>query len=144
MNRRHSAGWLEQLVFVGPAFICFAVIIILPFLLGMYYSFTDWNGVSGKVSWNGIANFKQILFHDPDFMKSFWFTIRFSVAAVIITNLLAFAIAMLLTRPLKLRNTPRTVFFLPNVIGVAARLHLAVHLRQRLRRHRRNHPYTVL
>lgn len=117
MNRRHSAGWLEQLVFVGPAFICFAVIIILPFLLGMYYSFTDWNGVSGKVSWNGIANFKQILFHDPDFMKSFWFTIRFSVAAVIITNLLAFAIAMLLTRPLKLRNTLRTVFFLPNVIG---------------------------
>jgi len=117
VNQRQSAGWLEQLVFVGPAFICFAVIIILPFLLGMVYSFTNWNGVSGQVTWNGIANFKQILFHDPGYMKSFWFTIRFSVAAVIITNLLAFAIAMLLTRPLKLRNTLRTVFFLPNVIG---------------------------
>lgn len=117
MNRRKSSSWLEQLVFVGPAFLCFAIIVIVPFFLGMYYSFTDWNGVSGQVNWNGLANFKQILLHDPDFMKSFWFTTRFAVAAVIITNLLAFAIAMLLTRPLKLRNTLRTIFFLPNVIG---------------------------
>ncbi|MCZ8516449.1 sugar ABC transporter permease [Paenibacillus filicis] len=117
MNRRKSASWLEQLVFVGPAFICFALIMIVPFFLGMYYSFTDWNGVSGTVTFNGLSNFKQILFHDPDFLKAFWFTIRFSVVAVIITNLLAFLIAMLLTQPLKLRNALRTVFFLPNVIG---------------------------
>ncbi|MCZ8519287.1 MULTISPECIES: carbohydrate ABC transporter permease [Paenibacillus] len=117
MNRRKSADWLEQLVFVGPAFICFALIVIVPFFLGMYYSFTDWNGVSGKVSWSGLDNFKQILFNDPDFMKSFWFTVRFSVAAVIISNVLAFTVALILTRPLKLRNTLRTVFFLPNVIG---------------------------
>ncbi|AEI45214.1 carbohydrate ABC transporter permease [Paenibacillus mucilaginosus] len=117
MNRRKSADWLEQLVFVGPAFICFALIVIVPFFLGMYYSFTDWNGVSGKVTWSGLANFKQILFNDPDFLKSFWFTVRFSVAAVIISNVLAFTVALILTRPLKLRNTLRTVFFLPNVIG---------------------------
>ncbi|WP_426449026.1 carbohydrate ABC transporter permease [Paenibacillus sp. S-38] len=117
MNRRKSADWLEQLVFVGPAFICFALIVIVPFFLGMYYSFTDWNGVSGKVTWSGLANFKQIIFNDPDFLKSFWFTVRFSVAAVIISNVLAFTVALILTRPLKLRNTLRTVFFLPNVIG---------------------------
>lgn len=117
MKRRNSAEWVEQLVFVGPAFICFAVIMIIPFILGMYYSFTSWNGVSDLVSFNGLDNFKQILFHDDDFMKAFWFTFRFSICAVIFSNLVAFLIALMLTRPLKLRNSLRTVFFLPNVIG---------------------------
>jgi raffinose/stachyose/melibiose transport system permease protein len=117
MKRRNSAEWFEQLVFVGPAFVCFALIMIIPFILGMYYSFTSWNGVSDKVTFNGIENFRQILFHDLDFMKAFWFTIRFSICAVIIANVVAFTIAFILTRPLKLRNSLRTVFFLPNVIG---------------------------
>lgn len=117
MNRRKSAAWAEQLVFIGPAFICFALIMIMPFFLGMYYSFTDWNGVSGQVTWVGLTNFVQILTQDPDFARSFWFTTRFAIAGVVLTNALAFAIAMLLTRPLKTRNVLRTIFFLPNVIG---------------------------
>lgn len=117
MKRRPLSAWLEQLIFIGPAFISFTLIVMIPFLLGMYYSFTDWNGVSGTVTFIGLGNFKQILFNDPDFMRSFWFTTRFSIAAVILTNVLAFILALLLTRPLKLRNPLRTVFFLPNVIG---------------------------
>ncbi|MFC0213040.1 carbohydrate ABC transporter permease [Paenibacillus chartarius] len=116
MNRKGSE-FVQQLVFVGPALVFFTIIMILPFLLGMYYSFTSWNGVSGTVTWVGFANFKTIFANDQDFWRSFWFTTRFTVVGVIVTNLVGFGLAFLLTRPLKLRNALRTIFFMPNVIG---------------------------
>ncbi len=117
MKSKKSSGLLQQLVFVGPSTIFFAIIIVIPFLLGLYYSFTNWNGVSGQVTWVGIDNFKQILTKDPDFGKAFWFTVRFTVVGIILTNLLGFFLAYFLTKPLKSRNVLRTVFFMPNVIG---------------------------
>ncbi|NQX47531.1 sugar ABC transporter permease [Paenibacillus tritici] len=107
----------QQAFFVGPALLFFTLITIIPFLMGMYYSFTDWNGVSGQVSWVGFENFKKIFTHDPDFWSSFWFTVRFTVLGVILTNVVGFFLAYLLTKPLKTRNMLRTIFFMPNVIG---------------------------
>ncbi|MDF2814750.1 MAG: transporter permease [Paenibacillus sp.] len=112
-----DSTWLQQLIFLGPAIAVFAVIIVIPFALGIYYSLTDWNGVSGAVQWIGLDNFVAILTDDKDFARSFWFTARFTVADVLLTNLLGFALAYLLAQPLKSRNLLRTVFFLPNVIG---------------------------
>lgn len=107
----------QQLFFVGPAVLFFGLVMIIPFLMGMYYSFTDWNGVSGNVSWVGFDNFKNIFTNDPDFWSSFWFTVRFTVLGVILTNVVGFFLAYLLTKPLKTRNMLRTIFFMPNVIG---------------------------
>ncbi|MBJ9990045.1 carbohydrate ABC transporter permease [Paenibacillus sp. S28] len=117
MNRQKSSGLLQQLIFVGPSTIFFLIIIVVPFLLGLYYSFTDWNGVSGDVTWVGFDNFKQIITNDPDFGKAFWFTVRFTVIGIILTNVLGFFLAYFLTKPLKSRNVLRTIFFMPNVIG---------------------------
>ncbi|HEY4431334.1 MAG TPA: sugar ABC transporter permease [Paenibacillus sp.] len=107
----------QQAFFVGPAFLFFTLITIIPFIMGMYYSFTDWNGVSGNVSWVGFKNFSTIFTNDPDFWSSFWFTVRFTVLGVILTNVVGFFLAYLLTKPLKTRNMLRTIFFMPNVIG---------------------------
>lgn len=117
MGNKKMARLGPQLVFVGPVLIFFTIIMIIPFLLGMYYSFTDWNGVAGTVTWVGFKNFQQIFTNDPDFWKSFWFTTRFTVVGVVLTNIVGFALAYFLTKGLKLRNVLRTVFFMPNVIG---------------------------
>ncbi|GGF96227.1 carbohydrate ABC transporter permease [Paenibacillus abyssi] len=109
--------WPEYLVFIGPAMFFFTLIVIIPFLMSMYYSLTDWNGVSSKATFIGLDNFKKIFMDDDLFRKDFWFTIRFTVVSVLLTNLIGFGLAMLLTRKMKLRNVYRTVFFLPNVIG---------------------------
>ncbi|RAU94326.1 carbohydrate ABC transporter permease [Paenibacillus sp. YN15] len=114
---RRRREWGVQLVFVGPAFVFFSAIVLLPFFLGMYYSFTDWNGVNSDMAWVGLENFRQIFTGDRAFWEAFSFTARFSVCSVVLMNLLAFALAFLLTRPLKTRNILRTIFFLPNVIG---------------------------
>ncbi|WP_135548793.1 carbohydrate ABC transporter permease [Paenibacillus cymbidii] len=116
-GRKWAGGLIRQSVFVGPALVCFALIVAVPFLLSVYYSFTEWNGISAGIEWVGLDNFRQIVLHDSDFRHAFWFTIRFSVASVVLTNALGFALALLLTQALKTRMVLRTAFFLPNVIG---------------------------
>lgn len=106
-----------QAFFVGPATLAFAVIVLLPFLMSIYYSFTEWNGVSSDMKWVGIANYTTILTEDDAFLHSFGFTARFTVASVVLTNVLGFLLALLLTQALKTRNVLRTIFFMPNVIG---------------------------
>ncbi|MFS0824613.1 carbohydrate ABC transporter permease [Bacillus sp. 1P02SD] len=108
---------LTYAAFVGPALLFFVVIQIIPFLMGIYYSFTSWNGISAAVDWVGFENYKKIFTNDAKFFNSFWFTTRFMFAAVIISNLLGFGLALLLNGALKTRNILRTVFFMPNVIG---------------------------
>lgn len=115
-NKKWSAQWVQQIVFTGPATLAFGLIVVIPFLLGMYYSFTDWNGVADTAKFVGLDNFKTIL-HDDGFRSSFMFTFRFTIAAVILANLTGFVLALLLTQPVKTRNLLRTIFFMPNVIG---------------------------
>jgi len=115
--RKGRSGWAEYGVFVGPALLFFGLIVVVPFLMSMYYSLTDWNGVSSTVAFVGLDNFRKIIFEDALFRADFWFTIRFTLVAVALTNAVGFGLALLLTRKMRLRNVYRTIFFLPNVIG---------------------------
>lgn len=110
-------GILTFGAFVGPALLFFLVIQIIPFSMGIYYSFTSWNGVSSVVEWVGLENYIKIFKNDPKFFDSFIFTTKFMFASVIISNLIGFGLALLLNAALKSRNLLRTVFFIPNVIG---------------------------
>lgn len=108
---------LTYAAFVGPALLFFIVIQIIPFFMGVYYSFTSWNGVSSAAEWVGLENYFKIFKNDPGFVNSFLFTTKFMFAAVIISNFIGFGLALLLNAALKSRNLLRTVFFIPNVIG---------------------------
>lgn len=117
MNRWLKSEKMQQTVFVLPAFAAFFIVVMLPLALGVYYSFTNWNGVSGNIEWNGLSNYVTIFTKDPDFIHSFWFTIRFMLAVVVFSNVLGFLLAFILSKKLKSRNILRTVFFMPNVLG---------------------------
>ncbi len=116
LNRQGSA-LMRQLVFVGPMMIFFVSVVVVPFVLGLYYSMTDWDGVSQHNRWLGWDNYVHILTKDPDFRNAFWFTVRFTLCGVVLTNVLGFLLAFFLTRPLRTRLALRTVFFMPNMIG---------------------------
>ncbi|WP_286138250.1 sugar ABC transporter permease [Bacillus sp. AFS055030] len=105
------------MVFVGPAFLVFAALVLIPFLMGLYYSFTNWNGVVGNIQYVGFDNYKYIFTQDADFKRSFIITTKYTFFAVILTNLIGFGLALLVTKGLKTRNILRTIFFLPNLIG---------------------------
>ncbi|QGQ97095.1 sugar ABC transporter permease [Paenibacillus psychroresistens] len=117
MTRRRLGQWLQQTVFVGPALLVFIVIIVIPLVMSVYYSFTEWNGISTAVKWVGLDNYKQILFHDTLFRDDFYFTFRLALVQVVLTNAVGLLLALMLTQPLKTKNIQRTIFFMPNVIG---------------------------
>ncbi|GAE94485.1 multiple sugar ABC transporter [Gracilibacillus boraciitolerans JCM 21714] len=117
---RRKAKWKKVLAyaaFVGPALLFFLTIQIAPFIMGIYYSFTSWNGVSAAIEWVGFDNYIKIFTNDQKFYQSFLFTTKFMLAAVFISNLIGFGLALILNAALKTRNILRTVFFIPNVIG---------------------------
>jgi len=105
-----------QTIFIGPALFCFIVIVLVPFLIGMGYSLTKWNGVSKTVTFIGLENFYS-LFSDDYFINSLVFTLKFSATAVIGGNILAFFLALLLTSAIRFKNAYRAAFFIPNMIS---------------------------
>ena len=102
-------------IFVLPTLAAFTIGFIVPFIEGIYLSFCKFTTVN-NAKWVGISNYVTAL-KDESFMYSFWFTVAFTVVSTITINLLAFAVALVLTRGIKGTNLFRTVFFMPNLIG---------------------------
>ncbi|MGM9676072.1 MAG: carbohydrate ABC transporter permease [Butyricicoccus sp.] len=101
--------------FVLPTLLAFLIGFVIPFAEGLYLSFCQFTTV-GNAKWVGLSNYKKI-FSDASFIHSFKFTVAFAVVAIILINVIAFGLALLLTRNLRGTNVFRTVFFMPNLIG---------------------------
>ena len=102
-------------IFVLPTLAAFTIGFLIPFAEGIYLSFCKFTTVN-NAKWVGISNYVTAL-KDEAFLHSFWFTVAFTVVSTITINLLAFAVALVLTRGIKGTNIFRTVFFMPNLIG---------------------------
>ena len=104
------------LIFVLPTLAAFLIAFAIPFVLGLFLSFTEFTTVS-NAQFVGISNYIRAFRDDNTFLPALWFTIKFSVISVITINLLAFSLALMLTRNVPGTKLYRTVFFLPNLIG---------------------------
>ena len=102
-------------IFVLPTLAAFTIGFLIPFAEGIYLSFCKFTTVN-NAKWVGISNYVTAL-KDEAFLHSFWFTVAFTVVSTVTINLLAFAVALVLTRGIKGTNIFRTVFFMPNLIG---------------------------
>lgn len=102
-------------IFVLPTFLAFVIGFILPFLQGLYLSFCKFTTVE-NAQWVGISNYIAAI-KDTSFTDSFTFTVMFTVVSILAINVIAFALALLLTQKLAGTNIFRTIFFMPNLIG---------------------------
>ena len=114
-KNKNSALWFS--FFVGPILIAFLLVVIIPAILGIYYSFTNWNGIENKAAFVGLANYKEIFKGESGFLQAFLFTAKFSVVSVVMINLIGFGLALLVTRGMKISNFLRSIFFMPNMVG---------------------------
>lgn len=101
--------------FVLPTLIAYCVAFFVPFVMGIYLSFTKFTTVT-NAKWVGISNYLKA-FSNADFRNALFFTGKFTIVAVITINIIAFIFAYLLTRGIKGTNVYRTIFFMPNLIG---------------------------
>jgi raffinose/stachyose/melibiose transport system permease protein len=103
------------LKFAGIPLAIFTVVLVVPFVNGFYYTFTDWDGF--KVDkFVGFDNYAES-FSDPKFWSTLKFTGLFVIVSLILVNVVAFGLALIVTSNLRSRNLLRTLFFVPNLVG---------------------------
>lgn len=107
---------LTEFLFLLPTLLAFVMVIIIPFIFGIFYSFTDWQGTGAASQMVGLANYKAIL-QEPGFFHSFLITIKFTIYNIISVNVVAFCISLLVTSDIRGRDLYRAGFFVPNLIG---------------------------
>ena len=112
----HQKRKLTEGLFLAPTILAFLVVQIIPFIYGIYYSFTDWAGTGAATKMVGFENYVKI-FQDKGFMHSFLITLEFTVLNVVAVNVVAFLISLLVTSEIRGRNVYRAGFFVPNLIG---------------------------
>lgn len=106
----------QYLMFAGPGTLLFFGAVIVPFLYGMYLTLTSWDGISKVKPFVGLANFTSA-FQDTAYWQAMGRTAIYSCFSVILINIIAFALAYLVTSGVKGQNFFRAGFFVPNLIG---------------------------
>jgi raffinose/stachyose/melibiose transport system permease protein len=87
----------------------------VPFLQGVFYSFTNWKGY-GRWKFVGFSNYIHI-FKDSDVGNAYLFTFFFATLATILVNVLSLLIALCLNANIKFKNGLKAIFFLPYMLG---------------------------
>lgn len=103
--------------FTVPLLVIFVTVVIIPFIMGIYYSFFKWDGIAANpMEFVWFDNFIK-LFSDQRFLDSAWLTIKFTIMSVITVNLFGVIFALFVTSKLRTVNTARAMLFMPNLIG---------------------------
>jgi len=115
MAKRKDKAWFA--LFTVPLLFIFTTVVIIPFIIGIGYSFVSWDGIGANPKvFVGFENYVQ-LFQDDRFIASAWYTVKFTLIALVVVNLLGLGFSLLVTSGLKSSNITRTMFFMPNLIG---------------------------
>ena len=93
----------------------FSIVLVVPFVNGVYYTFTDWDGFE-TTKLVGFSNYAKS-FQDPTFWSTLRFTALFVIVSLILVNVVAFGLALIVTSKLRSKNFLRTFFFVPNLVG---------------------------
>jgi multiple sugar transport system permease protein len=114
---RGQAG--SRALFVLPAVLFIAAMVIFPLTFGLYISFTDWNlsSFEGR-QFNGLDNVRQMLgdaFYWNAMLNMLWYSL-----AVLVEYAIAFGLALLLNADIRARKFLRVVFLLPLMLSPVA------------------------
>lgn len=103
-------------MFAGISTLIFVSVVIVPFIYGLYLTFTSWDGVSKEKPFVGLENY-MATFQDSAFWAAMGRTLIYTFIAVLLVNIVAFILAYMVTRGVKGQNFFRAGFFVPNLIG---------------------------
>lgn len=114
---RRSSRRVEPIyyLFLLPTVVLFTLAITVPGITGIFFSFTDSIGI-GEWSFHGLTNYIA-LFSDPAVLQSYLFTFGFSIATVVVVNVIAFLLAVGLTSRVRFKTALRTIFVIPMVVS---------------------------
>lgn len=103
--------------FTLPTVILYTIFFLVTMLIGVYYSFTDWNGISKDYTFVGLKNYVKVL-TDERFREALWFNIGYTIALVVLLIVIPLTIALALNRIRRLSTLFRSIYFIPAVISM--------------------------
>lgn len=113
MNNNKIYPWYFNI----GAVIVYFTLFFLPCLLGIFYSFTDWNSFDPSVHFVGLENFKTIFMDDKVYLFYIGNTIKFTIITTILKTVIGFTCALLFTKGVKAANLHRMIMFSPQVLS---------------------------
>ncbi len=105
-----------HVLFTLPSLVIYAVFFVFPLFLGIYYSFTDWNGMTASYHLIGLKNYFTV-FSTGRAMSALGFTMRYAFMLSITVTLLSLFLAMLLNQEFRGRSLVRAIYFFPAVLS---------------------------
>ena len=116
---KKSAKWTKNdkifLAALLPILVLFFAFNTLPLIKGFYYGLTNYRGY-GSYDFIGLRNFKDLL-SDTRVVKSYLFTIKYSVVLTIVVNVISLILALGLNRKMRCKSALRGIYFIPNILG---------------------------
>lgn len=114
MNKKKLYPWY----FASGAAVLYFLLCFLPGMLGIAYSFTDWNNFTDEINFVGLTNYKRIFEGNSEYLLYITNTLVFTVVTTIAKTLVGFVLALLLSRQfIKLKNFHRMIIFSPQVMS---------------------------
>lgn len=107
---------ITMALFTIPGIVLYSFFFIMPIVLGVYYSMTDWNGISPKYNFIGLKNYMAI-FKNKRFAKSLIFNLKYSLILIIAIVVLGIVLALLLNQKIKGRSFFRSMYFVPAILS---------------------------
>lgn len=109
---------VKLLAFTAPALVFYITLVLVPAAGGIWYSFTNWNGLNPSYRFVGLQNYVEALVEDEYFIASLLFTLRYVGVMVVLQNAFALLLALLVEARTRGRLVFRTLLFLPNMISM--------------------------
>lgn len=114
MNEKKLYPWY----FAAPAAVIYFILCFLPGIIGIFYSFTDWNNFSNEIHFVGLKNYMRIFQENSEYAKFIGNTILFTVVTTVLKTVIGLALALLLTQKfIRFKNFHRMVIFSPQVMS---------------------------
>ena len=104
-------------LFTLPILIMYCVFFIIPLLMGMKNSFTDWSGTSANYNFIGFGNYIKI-FSDERFRNALVFNFKYTFLLTAATVAISLVIAIILNQKIKARGFLRSIYFLPAILSL--------------------------
>lgn len=116
-KKKISKKSISMFLFTVPATVLYCIFFIYPIVIGIMYSFTDWNGLAKDFKFVGLANYIEA-FSNSRFQNAVKFNIQFTILAVILIVGISLILALIFNSDIRFKSFFRGIFFFPAVLGM--------------------------
>ncbi|MFI5614401.1 carbohydrate ABC transporter permease [Amycolatopsis sp. NPDC051903] len=112
LRDRRVSGWL----FLVPLIVFNLVVVLVPSAFSVWYSFTDWTGISSKATFVGFANYADLV-RDPEFVQGLVHNLLWTAFFLVVPMAMGLFGAFALSRIVRFRLLFRTLYFIPYIVA---------------------------